>query len=331
VYTIATSNGVDTQSAHGIFVVKTPTIKAGQPLFPLNILTMQAYNTWGGASTYTRPRSVVISLQRPLEKSVFGGAHGWVPQAAWLAWMSQHVVNLQYTTDYDLSLSAPKSNPSALILGQHTEYISKIFRDWIDRASGDRGTMDIANFGTNAFYCQVRLVNGVEGGAPSDMVVYKWSGQDALEAKTPSRAAVLFRSASIRRPEGALFGAQYGASNAGLGKRSMTIGKNTPRALLKGTGLRPSSRLSGMYYLEADYLYPAARSVVIGFATYKSGRSLRTVATVIRTGKRGARIFNAGSLVWVTGFEGTRPFGVSRASFIQFNANILDWLQIKRY
>lgn len=331
VYTIATSNGVSTQSAHGVFVVKTPAIKAGQPLFPLNILTMQAYNMWGGASTYTRPRSVVISLQRPLEQSVFNGAHGWVPQAAWLAWISQHVVNLQYTTDYDLSLSAPKSNPSALILGQHTEYISKIFRDWIDRASGDRGTMDIANFGTNAFYCQVRLVNGAEGGAPSDMVVYKWSGQDPLEAKTPSKAAVLFRSASIRRPEGALFGGQYGASNAGLGKRSMTIGKNTPRALLKGTGLRSNSRLSSMYYLEADYLYPAARSVVIGLATYKSGRSLRTVATVIRTGKRGARIFNAGSLVWVTGFEGTRPFGVSRASFIRFNTNILDWLLIKRY
>jgi hypothetical protein len=331
VYTIATSNGVDTQSAHGIFVVKTPEIQGGRPLFPLNILTMQAYNVWGGSSTYTQPRSVSISLQRPLERSLFEGEPGWVPQAAWLAWISQHVVNLQYTTDYDLSLSAPRTNPSALILGQHTEYISKIFRDWVDRASGDRGKMEIANFGTNAFYCQVRLVAGVEAGIPSEMIVYKYPGQDPMQETAPLDAAVFLRSSILNHPEGALLGAQYGTSSVGLGKRSMVISKSTPRALLKGTGLGPGSKLSGLYYLEADYLYRAARPVIIGSASYKNGRLTRTVVTVIRTGTRGARIFNAGSLVWVTGFTGAKPFGIKRASFIRLNANILDWLQIKRH
>ncbi len=329
VYTIATSNGVSTQSANGIFVVRTPSITKGRPLFPLNLLTMQAYNKWGGASAYTTTRSVTISLHRPLENALFEGPHSWLAQAAWLSWISKHVVNLQYTTDYDLSLSAPTANPSALILGQHTEYISKLLRDWVEQASGDNGKMEIANFGTNAFYCQIRLVNGIEGGAPSDMIVYKWSGEDALEATAPSEAAVFFRSISIGRPEGALFGAQYGASNAGLGTQSMVINKSSPRALLKGTGLRSGSKLSGMYHLEADYPYSTAHPIVIGSARFKVGRFYRTVATVIRTGKHGARIFNAGSLVWVTGFTGARPFGISRASFIRLNANILDWLQIK--
>lgn len=330
VYTISTTNGLDTQSAHGIFVVKTPTIQRGYPLFPLNFLTMQAYNRWGGASAYTPNRAVAISLQRPFENPLFEGPHGWAPQSAWLAWMSQHVVNLQYTTDFDVSLAAPTINPSALILGQHTEYISKVFRDWIDGASGDAGVVDLANFGTNAFYCQVRLVNGVEGGSPAEMLVYKWPGQDELEQTSPSEAAVFFRSATLHRPEGALFGAQYGASNAALGSRSMIVGAGTPLSLLKGTGLRPGSRLVGLYYLEADYLYPTVRPQVIGSATYKNGKATRRVVTVIRIGKRGARIFNAGSLVWVTGFAGTTPFGMKRKNFIRFNANILDWLRIKR-
>jgi hypothetical protein len=60
--------------------------------------------------------------------------------------MSKHVIGLQYTTDYDLSLAAPTVKPSDLILGQHTEYVSQVFRDWLDRASGDRGIMEIANF-----------------------------------------------------------------------------------------------------------------------------------------------------------------------------------------
>lgn len=331
VYTITTSNGVSAQSAHGIFVVRTPVIMRGRPLFPLNILTMQAYNQWGGSSTYTSTRSVAISLQRPLERLLFEGPHGWSSQAAWLTWISQHTLNLQYSTDYDLSLAAPKDNPSALILGQHTEYISKLFRDWIDQASGDIGKMAIANFGTNAFYCQIRLVNGVESGAPIDMIVYKWANQDPLEATAPLEAAVFFRSVSLGRPEGALFGAQYGASNAGLGKRSMVISKQIPRALLRGTSLRTGSKLLDMYYLEADYLYSPAKPVVIGSATYKIGRSIKTVVSVIRTGKSGARIFNSGSLVWVTGFTGAKPFGISRSSFIRFNANILDWLGIKRH
>jgi hypothetical protein len=246
--------------------------------------------------------------------------------------MSKNVVGLQYTTDYDLSLAAPTVNPSALILGQHTEYVSKVFRDWLDRASGDRGGMEIANFGTNTFYCQIRFEGGLESGSPKEMVAYKFTKQDPIQATQPKEASYLYRSKELARPEGALLGAQYGASNRSLPPTSMTINPWIPQRFLTGTGLRGGSKLVGLYRLEADFVYPAARPTILGSATrVLKGWARSTLATVIRTGARGARIFNAGSLVWVTGFEGTRPFGVSRASFIQFNANILDWLQIKRY
>jgi hypothetical protein len=329
VYTIVTGNGIESQAGRSIFVVKSPAISRSHPLFALSILTYQAYNAWGGASLYTLPRSVKVSLERPY--LTWSTTHGWLAEAAWVIWMSKHVIGLQYTTDYDLSLAAPTVNPSALILGQHTEYVSKVFRDWLDRASGDRGIMEIANFGTNALYCQIRFESGLESGSPKEMVAYKFPGQDPIGATQPKEASYFYRSKELARPEGALLGVQYGASNRGLPPTSMKIHSKVPSRFLTGTGLRRGAFLRHLYRQEADFIYPATGVVLLGTAVLSvKGRATRTLATVVRTGKRGARIFSAGSLMWVEGFAGTRPFGISRASFIRFNANILDWLQIKR-
>ena len=332
VYTIATENGTSSQAGRGIFVVRSPNIVANRPLYALSILTFQAYNTWGGASLYTRPRAVRLSLERPY-LSLNDPDHSWLAETPWVLWMSAHITGLQYTTDYDLSLAAPSVNPSALILGQHTEYISKVFRDWLDRASGDRGGMEIANFGVNSLYWQVRLEGGIESGSPKEIVSYKYRGQDPVEATSPREVSFLFRSTEIRRPEGALLGVQYaGASSARLTPTSLEIHRSIPRRFLAGTLLRPGSTLINLYSGEADSLYPAGRPIILGSALTTLGpKKSTTLATVIRTGKRGARIFSAGSLMWVTGFTGTTPFGISRASFIRFNANILDWLGIKRH
>ena len=329
IYTIVTGNGTEAQAGRGIFVVRSPTIVKTRPLYALSILTYQAYNAWGGASLYTLPRAVRLSFERPY--LIWGIEHGWLAEASWVIWMSKHVIGLQYTTDYDLSLLAPAVSPSALILGQHTEYVSKIFRDWLDRASGDRGGMEIANFGANALYCQIRLEGEIESGSPKEIIAYKYRGQDPLETANPKESSYFFRSREIGRPEGALLGVEYGASTSALPPTSMKINAKAPRRFLTGTGLRAGSLLVDLYRKEADFVYPAARPVLLGSATLMlKSKARRTLATVIRTGKRGARIFNAGSLMWVSGFTGAKPFGIKRASFIRLNANILDWLQIKR-
>ena len=331
VYTIATENGVGAQTGHGIFVVRTPQLRADRPLFALSLLTYQAYNTWGGASAYTQPRGAKLSFERPYASE--DENHGWLAERGWALWMSAHITDLQYTTDYDLSLAAPAINPSALILGQHTEYISKVFRDWLDRASGDKGGMEIANFGVNSLYWQIRLEGGIESGSPKEIVTYKYRGQDPFEANSPKEVSFLFRSKEIGRPEGALLGVQYaGASSGRLFPTPLVIHRLIPRRLLAGTTLRPGSMLTDLYANEADSIYPAVRPTILGSATVTlSPKKTTTLATVIRTAKRGARIFSAGSLMWVTGFTGAMPFGISRASYIRFNANILDWLGIKRH
>ncbi len=332
IYTIQTQNGTTSLAGKGIFVVRSPKIVANRPLYALSILTFQAYNEWGGASAYTQPRSVRLSLERPY-LNLNNSRHGWQAEAPWALWMSAHITGLQYTTDYDLSLAAPAVNPSALILGQHTEYISKVFRDWIDRASGDRGAMEIANFGVNSLYWQVRLESGIESGSPKEIVTYKYRGQDPFEANRRREVSFLFRSMEIGRPEGALLGVQYaGASGLRLPPTSLIIHRTISRRFLAGTPLRPGSKLLNLYAGEADSIYPAARPTILGSAIVTlNPKKTTTLATVIRTGKRGARIFSAGSLTWVTGFIGAQPFGISRASFIRFNANILDWLGIKRH
>lgn len=339
VYTITTSNQVLSQQGRGIFVVKTPTIRANYPMYALSILTYQAYNDWGGASAYTQPRSVRLSMERPfsLKTSLVNGKRqfvigGWALESAWAVWLSAHVSGLQYTTDYDLSLSAPPVNPSALILGRHTEYVTRTFRDWLDAASGDGGTMELAHFGTNSLYWQIRLEGGVESSAPTEIVVYKVKGQDPVELISPTDVTYLFRSAEIQRPEGSLLGTQYGVCCTKLPPTSMQIGSEVPARLLLGTGLQKGSVLKNLYDQEADFLYPTSKLTILGSALITlSPKKTAILATVIRTGERGARIFSAGSFMWVTGFTGTQPFGISRASFIRFNANILDWLGIKRH
>lgn len=332
IYTVQTQNGTTSHMGKSIFVVRTPNIVSNRPLYALSLLTYQAYNAWGGASAYTQPRSVKLSFERPY-LDLTDPRHGWQAEAPWAIWMSAHITGLQYTSDYDLSLAAPSVNPSSLILGQHTEYISKVFRDWIDRASGDRGGMEIANFGVNALYWQVRLENGIESGSPKEIISYKYRGQDPFQANRRREVSFLFRSVEIGRPEGALLGVQYaGASRLRLPPTSLVIHRNIPRRFLAGTPLRSGSKLLNLYNYEADSIYPAARPTILGSAMVAlSPNKTTTLATVIRIGKRGARIFSAGSLAWVTGFTGSQPFGISRASFIRFNANIIDWLGIKRH
>ena len=331
VYTITTENGIDAQSGHGIFTVRSAQVLAKLPLYALSLLTYQAYNRRGGASAYTQPRAAKLSFQRPYLSG--NEDHGWLAERGWVVWMSEHITGLQYTTDYDLSLVAPTVNPSALILGQHTEYISKVFRAWLDRASGDRGGMEIANFGGNSLYWQIRLEGGIESGAPKEIVTYKYRGQDPIEATSPKEVTYKFRNKEINHPEGALLGVQYAsASSPRLSPTSLIINRNIPRQFLAGTLLRPGSKLLSLYSGEADSLFPTAQPTLLGSAMITlSPKKTTTLATVIRVGKRGARIFSAGSLMWVTGFTGPRPFGISRDSFIRFNANILNWLGIKRH
>ena len=112
----------------------------------------------------------------------------------------------------------------------------------------------------------------------------------------------------------------------------MQIGSEVPARLLLGTGLQKGSVLKNLYDQEADFLYPASKPTILGSALITlSPKKTAILATVIRTGKHGARIFSAGSVMWVTGFTGTQPFGISRASFIRFNDNILYWLGIKQH
>jgi hypothetical protein len=93
VYTIVTGNGIESQAGRGIFVVKSPTILKTRPLFALSILTYQAYNNWGGASSYKALRSVRLSLERPY-RNASDTVHGYLAEASWLIWMSKQIVGL---------------------------------------------------------------------------------------------------------------------------------------------------------------------------------------------------------------------------------------------
>ena len=321
VYSIATSDGDPLHDGSGLFVIRTPSIGAS-PLFAMSLLTYQAYNTWGGASYYSTPRSVRLSFDRPYS-NLRNESHGWAAEVDWVRWLSRRVVGLQYTTDYDLSAQIPVGQPSALLFGQHAEYIGATMRNWVDRVSGDRGGMELANFGANAFYWQTRLERGPSADSPLEMVTYKYRGQDPLAATNPELETLKWRD--MGRPEGKIFGSRYATSLLAR-PITATVTGSMPRTLLRGTGWRTGTRLVGLFGREADSPFSGVRAASILQGQLSSSRPL--LATVVRTGRRGAKIFNAGSMAWVIGFREGASFGVSRASFERFNENILRWLGI---
>jgi hypothetical protein len=251
--------------------------------------------------------------------------------------LAANVTRLQFTTDYDLStapvrdyastLPVAQRRPRLLILGQHTEYVTKAFRDWADLHVLKAGDMNLINFGANALYWQIRLEPSPARTGPLDFVCYK-DASDPVSSNpgTVATSTVKWRSSLLSRPESKLFGAQYFAMVKTPGP--FVITSRMPAAFLTGTGWAPGTALTGAAGGEADSVDPSTRSSVIATAQLLTNANPPApfVGTITyRRPTLTSRVVNIGSLEWVKGYSNNVSFGVSKASFLRFNANLLRW------
>jgi hypothetical protein len=342
VYTILALDANDTRSS-AIVVVRSPTIRSDAPLLVVPVLTYQAYNDWGGASSYLDARGVRshrVSFDRPY---VAGPGLWWSTRDSKLAgFVAASTDGLQYTTDYDLSIAPPATFPSFTVLVRHTEYASKAMYDWIEEGVRVRGTMGLANFGANALYWQVRLEPATDGAnrrtAPREIVIYR---NDSVTEDGSPRDPVVgpttttrFRDPPVNRPEGLLLGAQFRAK---LGSGSddrwpMGVEPGIPRSLLEGTGWTAGTTyIWNLMTGEGDMPIPGAAGTsttpILASRAVSSTLELVFPAATLRTFPSGGRVFNASTLGW--------PYllppaefdpGVSDTSFGIFTRNILAWV-----
>ena len=183
-----------TGESHIVFIVRDDA-RPRDVLAVLPTNTWQAYNYWGGRSTYTynsrygnsgsivpatgTERAAKVSWDRPYNNWI--GDYNWVLRTEFPAiwWMEQQGYDVSYTDDVAISFDAtqllPNKSKSVVILG-HGEYWTKAERDGME-AARDAGT-HIYNFGANTAYWRVRYedADGKVATKAADarvMVVYK--------------------------------------------------------------------------------------------------------------------------------------------------------------
>jgi hypothetical protein len=319
-------------TGQAIFVVRTPVMRADRPAFVFSALTYQAYNLWGGANlyAYAAPRAVRVSFERPY--ALEDGKGYWaLGDGRILAWLQRRGLDLQYTTDYDLSVAPPPVAPRLLIFGRHTEYVAAGLFDFVDQHVNVTGDMNVLNFGANGFYWQVRLVAPRTPGAPMDVVCYRRPADDPVGKARPSEMTTRWRNAPLNRPEGMLFGAQYvNVLGNGFARYDYTVGAAMPAELLAGTGWQAGTVIRGLLLGEGDLAYRGSGGISImdGHGVDPKGMPLATSVT-IRVSPAGARVFDAGTFAWADGFEPAKVrLGITAGSFERFNRNLLAWLGV---
>jgi hypothetical protein len=342
VYTIRVTDSTGSQGT-ALVVVRSPTISSGAPLLVVPVLTYQAYNNWGGASSYIdarHVRSYRVSFDRPY---ISGPGLWWTTRDAKLAgWLATALPGLQYTTDYDLSLSPPPAFPKMTVLERHTEYVTKAAYDWIEKGVRETGEMGLANFGANTLYWQVRLepaTTGTNAGTtPREMVIYRNDGNpvdptptDPVDGPTTTTR---WRDAPVARPEGELLGAQYKAM---LGTDSndrwpMTVDSSMPWSLLEGTGWTAGTTfVANLMTGEGDESAAgpdgATTTEILTSIAVSPALEIVHPASTLRTFPSGGRVFNASTLGWGSLLPPAEfDPGVSDESFGTFTRNILYWV-----
>jgi len=334
VYTIAALDSNRTRG-QAIVVVRTPVIDRNAPLYVVPVMTYQAYNMWGGASMYVSHRGIRtwrVSFDRPYQTGV--GAWRSMRENKLVGWLAASFPRLQFTTDYDLTITPPAVPPPLVIFGTHTEYVTRELRAWLDEEVIERGRMSLVNFGANMSYWQVRLDPAAPGQTtPREVTCYRNDGLPGypLDPVAGALSTSLFRSAAVDRPEGRLLGAQFVAVlGNGKTRYPATVSTATPPGLLAGTGWSAGTVVEGLLTGEGDGSYPDREApiseVLSGFALDHERGTPVLVSSVVKAYPSGGRVFNASTFGWADAlppqFVST---GVPEESFGRFTINVLSW------
>jgi hypothetical protein len=317
-------------SATTYLIVNSPKSDS-RMLIEVPVNTWQAYNPWGGRSSYDfpglGPRANHVSFDRPY---FWDGPGGQGP----LGWELPFVRFIE-RSGYDVSYQSDvftDAHPASLLghrlvaVAGHSEYWTKTMRDAFE-AARDSG-VNLAFMGANDAYWQVRLED-----AGRTMVAYK-SMYDPNPDVTSKTA--MFRE--IGRLECGLIGIQHqGASPLYWKAGDYTV---APGALadpwLRNTGFLADATVPGIVSVESDTIpgnQTAASScghaLTVFFHRENGGDKDGNADATRYTAPSGAMVFASGSHQFAWGLDDfsdtpgqTRPFVDARLQ--QFMRNALD-------
>ena len=324
-----TSSG---KQSYIIFVVREDD-RPADFLFQSSVTTFQAYNNWGGKSTYPSNSreerwARKVSFNRPYGRSQHpqGGSGVGAGEfltamsihptrslstAGWeynmVRWLERNGYDVTYSTDIDTHSRSDfwKGHRAWLSVG-HDEYWSDEMRRHVEGAR-DQG-LGLGFFSANTCYWQIRLEPSPITGEPNrTMVSYKEVAlaEDpyALDGD-PSNdhlITVQWRDQPLNRPEHQLIGVMFETVPV---DGDLVITRPS-HPLFSGIPLPPDHRLPGLLGYEIDRAFPdgPAGLVILAHSPYlRDGQIVYGDMTLYQT-PSGSPVFASGTIQWSWGLD----------------------------
>jgi hypothetical protein len=311
------------------FVVRSATASALTVVLP--ITTYQAYNVYGGASLYSwpngeNPRAYEVSFNRPFVQE-YGAGLFFRLDFPLIVWLENHGYSPSYIADVDLArLPLLVQGSKTIVFSGHGEYWARAARNNVEGAAA--GGTNLAFFGANQAFWQIRLASDSAGRANRTVICYKSATLDPVAARAPGESTTRFQDPPVLRPPSDLMGLQYAGVVDGIAP--MVVGDGI-LAFDPNLGLLPGQQLPGLIADEVDgaprgfngLLLSQTQVVVHG----RSGAT--TAASALWVAPAGYRVFDAGTFDFSWGLDpryaAALP-GFPSAAYARLTAEILAWL-----
>ena len=291
---------------------------AGKVVLKSCVQTWQAYNMWGGYALYKDAagayanRSLVVSLDRPYDSN---GANYFLTYERNVIKLAEHMLadhgglNLAYVTSMDIAAYPHLlDGASALISMGHDEYWTPEERANVT-AARDKG-VNLAFLGANAVFRRTRLEPSPLGAARR-VVCYKTDyTQDPMYRKDPTEVTSDWREPPNSDPESSLIGTIY----EGYPVDAPFVVSSPSSWVYAGTGVSEGTsfpHLVGVEYDRVNPAYPVPRPIqVLSHSPLTCGGASSYGDSAYYTHKRGAGVYNCGTMRWVEAIYGDQPHGI---------------------
>ena len=256
--------------------------------------TVEAYNDWGGKSTYAShiagPPATHVSFDRPYSQSLIEWEYPLV------RFLENHRYDVAYQTDLDTDRDpASLEQHRLVIVNGHDEYWTATIRDGFERARN--ASTNLLFFGANIGYWQVRYEDDGR-----TMVSYKAIGADPVS--DPRFRTALFRV--LGRPECSLLGIQHQGGSLRWGRGDYQVDASAlSDPWFADTGFVAGDRVADVVSTETDtipgWLVAMGKTCVdqplkVLFRADRGGDYLGDARFTRYVTPAGARVASAGTL-----------------------------------
>src|SRR2546421_267912 len=312
--------------------------------FQTSVTTYQAYNTWGGTSLYNNntnlsifkgPHATKVSFDRPFNPGDSNGAgHYLFYEYKFVYWLESQGYDVTYTTAVDTDTNVnPLTNHRAFLSVGHDEYWSKGMRDNVQVAIN--AGVNVAFFGANAVYWQIRFEPNTAGAADRVEVGYKDfatdttpPGPDPQWGVNNAIVTTNWRASPVNKPENALMGVMFEDQTKNEQSYPFVV-QNASNWVYAGTGFVNGSSVPGIVGYEYDKVFnnrltPAGITILGNspLAGETAGNSFSNAT--LYTASSGARVFASGTIEWSWGLANIQSNTFANAGIQKMTANILS-------